>query len=138
MALDIQFDSIEGPLATFEIDGVTITYSATEEYGSAQVGLVVKVTSSKVIALPSTGEGFIGVLELVEADGAATVRTSGYARAKKGDGTLTAGTKMVADVRTAAKGYVRSVAAATLAEVAVARHSVIDVADADSVQIKLD
>ncbi|MCE7937115.1 MAG: hypothetical protein DYG90_00645 [Chloroflexi bacterium CFX6] len=137
MALNIDFDSIEGPLATFEIDGSTITYDEDEEGGSAQIGLVVKVSANKTVALPATGEGFHGVLELVEPDGAATVRIRGWARAKKGDGTLTVGTKLVADVRTAAKGYVRSVAAGTLAEVAVARHYCADTSDADAVQIYL-
>lgn len=137
MTLSIDYDSISGPTAPFEIDDSTITYDADEEGGSAQVGLVVKVTSSKTIALPSSGEGFLGVLEIVEADGAATVRVRGFSRAMKGDGTLTAGTKLVADVRGAAKGYVRSIAAATLSEVAVARHSVVDTADANAVQILL-
>lgn len=141
MALNIDYDAIEGPLVPFEIDDSTITFDEDEEGGSAQVGLAVRLVagSNKTLALVGAGEGVLGILELVEADGAATVRTTGFMRAMKGDGALGAGTmkKLVGDVRGAAKGYVREVDDTDATELEVARGFAVDVSDADAVQIYL-
>lgn len=122
---------------TFKIDGTDIVYSATAPWGSTVVGRAVLISANGVVRLAGAGTAVHGKLMQVEPDGYCTVRTEGVVDLPKGDGALTAGSTIVGDVRTAARGYIRSVAAATLAEVAVADHVVIDATNADAAEVLL-
>lgn len=133
----VAYDDIRPVRATFIVDGTTITFDRDEDGGSAQVGLAVNLSASKTVQLVGDAEPVLGQLELVEPDGKCTVRIGGVLTLKGGDSaTLTPGSKIVGDLGAAsAEGYVRSVAAATLAEVAVARGEILDAADATAVQV---
>jgi hypothetical protein len=74
----------------------------------------------------------------VEADGKATVQTHGYVQLPAGTGALlTLGLGIVGDLDTAAPGYIRGVASATAAELAVARGRIIDATDTANVWVLL-
>ena len=135
----VAFDDIEGPTATFLIDNSTIVYDATQAGGSASVGLAVNLSTHKTVRLVSDAEPVLGRLELVEADNKATVRVSGFMKLPGGaSATLTAGSRIVGALGAAsAKGYIRSVAAATLAEVAVSNGRIIDSSTTTAVVVKL-
>lgn len=122
---------------TFQIDNSDITFDATLPGGSSVVGRAVMLSANNVVRLAGAASPVLGKLIQVHADGACAVQTMGTVDLPKGDGACTAGSKVVGDVRTAARGYVRSVAAATLAEVAVANHHVIDASDAEAVELTL-
>lgn len=122
---------------TFKIDGVTIVYDATKSGGATGVGLAVAISGPGTVALTADADEVAGVLNQVEPDGVCSVQRLGVVRLPS-NGTTTNGTKIVGALSAgAARGYVRSVAAATLAEVAKARHQVIDASDATSVEIQL-
>lgn len=133
----VDYTDIRPIRATFIADGTTITFDRTEEYGSAQAGLAVNLSASKTVQLVGDGEPVLGQLELVEPDGKCTVRIGGVLTLPGGSGaTLTPGSKIVGDLgASSAEGYVRSVAAATLAEVAVAAGKILDASDATAVQV---
>jgi len=126
---------------TFRADNSDITYDATQPGGSAVVGRAVVLSGNGIVRLTGAASAVLGKLMLVEPaqSGApwCTVTVGGTIDLPKGDGTITAGTKIVGDLVTAARGYVRSVAAATLAEVAVADHHVYDATTATAVEINL-
>jgi len=119
-------------VATYQIDGADIVYDATQANGSAVAGRAVRESGNGVVRLTGAAETVLGKLLQVEPDGFCSVQTGGYMDLPKGDGTLTVGAKLVGDVRTAARGYVRGVAVATLAEVAVANGRAEDVSVADA------
>jgi hypothetical protein len=121
---------------TYKIDNSDIVYSNVPG-GSAVVGRAVLISGNGVVRLAGAGTAVHGLLVQVEPDGACTVQVGGVVDLPKGDGTIAAGAKIVGDVRTAARGYIRAVAAATLAEVAVASHFVNDASDADNVEVEL-
>jgi len=135
----VDHSEIDPLYVTFAIDDVTITYDATKVGGSTQVGLAVNLSASDTIQLVGDGEAILGALVLVEPDGMGTVQVGGVATFKGGDGaTLTPGSKIVGDLgAAAAEGYIRSVAAATLAEVAVARGMILDPSVTTAVQVLL-
>lgn len=135
----VDFTDIDGPTATFIIDNSTITYDATQAGGSASVGLAVNLSASKTVRLVSDAEGVLGRLELVEADNKATVRFQGVVKLPGGaSATLTPGSKVVGALgASSAKGYIRSVAAATLAEVAVAGGKILDAGTTTAVAVLL-
>ena len=122
---------------TFKIDGTDITYDATVAGGSAVIGRAVMVSGNGIVRLAGAGTSVKGKLILVEPDGYCHVQTEGVVDLPKGDAAITVGSKIVGDVRTAARGYIRSVAAATLAEVAVAAHAVLDVSNSDAIEVEL-
>jgi hypothetical protein len=136
----VAFDEIRAPgdTATYLIDESTITFDADEENGSAQVGLAVKLSDDKTIALATDGSAVIGKLLLVERDGKATVQTGGYMKLPSGAGAaLTNGKKIVGDLDGANAGYIREVATGTAAELGVARGFIVDNSDTAAVVVHL-
>jgi len=132
------FEGIGAVYATYLIDNSTITYSASETNGSAQVGLAVTLSAAKTVALAADAEAVIGKLIRVEADNRAVVQVAGYMTLPGGDSaTLTLGSKIVGDLGAAsAKGYIRSAASATAAELAVQSGVIHDAGTTTAVVVK--
>jgi hypothetical protein len=125
---------------TYNIDGVDIVYDATQPGGSAVVGRAVLIQPNRVVRLTADGTAVHGKLILVEADGTCSVQKEGHCELPGGNAaTLTEGSKIVGALGAAgARGFIRNVAAATLAEVAVARHTIDDASIATAVLVWLD
>jgi hypothetical protein len=105
----------------------SIVFDRTKANGSAQVGLAVRLTADRTVGLTQDATPVHGKLINVEGDGKCAVQVRGYCELPGGTGaTFTLGAGVVGDLDTAAEGYVRGRAAATLAEVAVQRGRVID------------
>ena len=128
--LAVSFEGLGAEYLSAVIDDSTITYLATAENGSSQVGLAVRWSADAgVIELVGDGEGVLGRLEKVEKDGIATVQYKGFMKLKAGDGVsaLTLMSTIVGDLGAAsAEGYIREVATATAAELGLARGFVAD------------
>lgn len=140
---EIDFAGIGYRSVTYKIDASTITFDATKANGigkAAGTGDAVMLSAAGTIALTSDAAAVLGKLLKVESDGKATVQEQGYMQLPGGSGaTLTVGTKIVGDLGAAAeRGFIRSVAAATLAEVAVAKGEIVDASVATAVWVKLD
>lgn len=135
----VDFTDLEPLLrATFIIDNSTITYSATTAGGSAAVGLAVNLSASKTVRLVSDAEPVLGQLISVEPDLKCTVQLGPVVTLPGGtSATLTPGSKIVGALLVAAKGYIRSVAPATLAEVAVAKGEILDAATTTAVKVRM-
>lgn len=143
----VDFTGLDRHVTTFPIDGVTITYSSTAAKGSAVAGRAVELSANRTVALVNDGNSVLGQLELVEADGMASVIDRGYVQLPGGDGgpPLTVGQKIVGDLNGGNRGYIRALAAAGGAyaqgftqELANARHQIIDSSVATAVWVKLD
>lgn len=119
--------------------GNTITFDSTQSGDSAAVGLAVTGSGDGQCDLVADAQSVIGQLKHVQKNGQCTVQLMGGVKLPGGNGaTLTDGTKIVGALGAAsAKGFIRSVAAATLAEVAVARHLILSAADPTNVQVFL-
>lgn len=115
---------------TFVYDNSAITYDATEDGGSEQVGLAVTMSADDgVITLVGDGEAVLGKLIGVEADGKCIVQVRGYMTLPAGNGvsSLTLGKKIVGDLGAdSAEGYIREVATATASELGLARGIILD------------
>lgn len=124
---------------TFKIDGTDIVYSATVAGGSAAVGRAVMLSAAGTVRLTGSGTPVLGKLIQVEADGYCTVECGSVVTLPKGDNVqaMAVGDKIVGDTLAAARGYIRSIAAATLADVAVAAHRVIDASTTTAVEVML-
>lgn len=114
---------VGGQYRTYKIDDSTITYSATAAGGSSQVGLAVTFSADDTVALCADGDAVIGKLILVESDDKCNVMTDGTMTLPGGDSaTLTLGATIVGALGAAsAKGYIRSAASGTAAELVKAR-----------------
>lgn len=114
---------VGGVYRTYKIDDSTITYDATKAGGSAQVGLAVTLSADDTVALCADGNAILGKLILVESDDKANVMTEGTMTLPGGDSaTLTLGATIVGALGAAnAKGYIRSAASGTAAELVLAR-----------------
>lgn len=131
---------------TFKADGSDITFDATQPGGSAVVGRAVMLTTGiGVVRLTGAGSPVLGKLLHVENDGYCAVQIGGVVTLPKGDGTIAVGDKIVGDVVTAARGYIRGAAApgaayaeAAADESAVSRHIVLDVTTATAIEVSLD
>lgn len=124
---DVRYEEIGALFLTFKIDDSSITYSATETNGSAQVGLAVTFDDDETVSLVADGEAVIGKLISVTADNYCTVQVAGAMTLPGGtSATLTNGKQIVGDLLVAAEGYIREVAEATAAELAVSRGWIID------------
>lgn len=134
---DVIFDGIDAEYATFVIDNSTITFSATAANGSASVGLAVTLSANKTVALTADGDAVIGRLVSVESDNKCTVQTGKYVKFPGGlSATLTRGTAIVgATGASSAKGYIRSAASATAAELIKCRGAIVDVTDTTNVVV---
>ena len=114
---------VGGVYRTYKIDNSTITYSATVAGGSSQVGLAVTFSAADTVALAADGEAIVGKLILVESDNKCNVMTEGTMTLPGGNGaTLTLGATIVGALNaSSAKGYIRSAASGTAAELVKAR-----------------
>ena len=134
------FEGLRNPAdeVTMLIDNSTITYDANEEGGSAQVGLAVSLSAARTLQLAGDGEAVIGKLWQVEKDLKARVQVKGFMALPAGAGaTLTRGFKVVGDLDTAARGYIREAASGTAAELNKGRGMIIDAADTAAVWVLL-
>lgn len=127
---------------TFIIDNSTITYDKTKPFGSDQAGkqLAVTLSGNDTIALCADGDSILGILEKVEADNMAVVALLGggaFLGFKKGNGaTVTRGTTIVGALgASSAKGFIRSAASGTAAELIKARGCIVNNADDNNVVV---
>ena len=115
----IRYEGIGFRAITLKIDASTITYSATEENGSAAVGMAVTLKADDTVELAGDGEFVAGKLLEVFADNTCTVQIAGFCTLPAGAGaSTTLGYPIVGDLDgNSAEGYVREVASATAAEI---------------------
>lgn len=144
--LDVSFEGIGAEHASYKIDNSTITYDATKDGGSDQVGLAVNLSAGKTVQLVGDGEVVLGKLVKVEPDGVANVQTGGYVTLPGGEGaTLTPGKKIVGDLGpSSAEGYIREVTDASgtptqaeVNEIARSRGIIVDASDTTAVVVRL-
>ncbi len=134
----VLFDDVgEVEQYTFLIDNSTITYSSTSAGGSASVGLAVKLSAAKTVALADDGAAVIGRLIQVFPDNTATVKVGGVLTLPGGNGaTLTLGTAIVGALNaSSAAGYIRSAASGTAAELIKCRGAIIDAGTTTAVKV---
>lgn len=123
---------------TYKIDGVDIVFDATQPNGSAVCGRAVTMSADQTVRLAGDAQMVKGQLVSVESDGTCTVIVEGRVKLPGGTAaTLTAGSKIVGALLVAARGYIRNVAPATLAEVAVAAHTINDASVSTAVEVDL-
>lgn len=130
----LDFQGQHADFLTFEIDNSTITYLATADNGSSQVGLAVTYTSGGdgTVKLAEDGEFVLGRLAKVSDDNYCTVQVKGVMKLPVGSGAaITEGKAIVGALGAAsAKGYIREVATGTAAELGRCRGFImIDEAD---------
>lgn len=125
---------------TFLIDNSTIVYDATKANGSASMGLAVTLSGNDTVALAADGDFVMGKLIKVESDNKAVIQTGGHLTLPGGlSATLTRGTRIVGALGAAsAKGYIRSAASATAAELLKSRGFITNVADANNVVVRFE
>lgn len=130
---------VVGAYRTYKIDDSTITYDATKAGGSAQVGLAVTFSAADTVALAADGDAIVGKLILVESDNKCNVMTEGTMALPGGaSATLTLGTKIVGALgASSAKGYIRSAASGTAAELIKARGRIENAGTATAVVVTL-
>ena len=131
---------------TFKIDGSDIVFDATAQHGSAVAGIgrAVSMSANGTVRLTGAGEAVVGELLSVEPGGVCSVRVEGVCQLRKGDGAVSFGTRIVGDVLSTVRGYIRSAGApgAAYAEAAaddssVSRGMVLDASDAANVEVLL-
>lgn len=135
----VDYDGIRYDGMTFKIDNSTIVFDATQVNGAAatMIGKAVTLSADDTVALAADGDAVIGKLLKVEPGNFATVQMYGYAQLPS-SGTITRGTRIVGALGPAsAKGYVRSAASATAAELAKQRGLVVNIADTAAVWVDL-
>lgn len=139
---EVAYDDIGRRAVPQKIDGVTLTYDATTANGipAAVEGRALTNSGNDTVALAADGDAVIGMLEKIEFDGFATVRVEGFAvfgagasatvtRDSRAVGALggTGGTK---------KGFIRSAASATAAELVKAGPIIVNNADTAAVVVR--
>lgn len=131
---------IRPQIETFPIDGTSITYDSTQARGSAVVDRAVKISANNQVGLVDTDQRVLGKLLHVEPDGMAAVQTGGYVELPGGNGaTLTPNTPIVgAQGVSSALGYIKTAAAATLAQVAAQRGVITDASVSTAVEVLLN
>lgn len=136
---DVSNIDVGGVYRTYKIDNSTITYDVTKAGGSTQVGLAVTLSADDTVALAADGNGILGKLILVEGDGKCNVMTEGTMTLPGGNGaTLTLmGTIVGALNASAGKGYIRSAASGTAAELVLARGRIENNDTTDAVVVTL-
>jgi hypothetical protein len=138
---DVDFQGIGEQIATYKIDNSTITYDATKPNGAAatMIGKAVTLSAAKTVALCADGDPVEGKLLAVSDDNFCTVQTDGYCDLPGGaSATLTLGTTIVGALGAAsAKGYIRSAASATAAELIKARGRIVDAGTTTAVMVDL-
>jgi hypothetical protein len=133
----VSFEEV-GERKTYLIDGVTITFDATKVGGCASVGLAVMLSAGKTVALTSDGAAIEGKLVKVEVDNMAVVQFEGDMTLPGGlSATLTVGASIVGATSTAgARGYIRSAASGTAAELVKAKGEIIDATTTTAVLVR--
>jgi hypothetical protein len=142
----VEFDGIDGVYVTYKTDNSTIVHDATKNNGSVSVGLAVKISTHKTVALAEDGNQVEGKLIQVEPDNKGVVQVGGYCKLPGGDGaTLTPGNPFVGALGAAsAKGYIRMAAAtagayaqATATDIRNARGAIVDSTTASATVVRL-
>jgi hypothetical protein len=143
----VRFDEIAPVRATYKIDNSTIVYDATKAGGSASAlasqtagtgMLAVTLSADDTVALAADGDAIEGGLVSVESDNKCVVQVGGYTPFKGGtSATLTRGTTIVGALLSAVKGYVRSAASGTAAELIKARGRIVNNGDTSKVMVDL-
>jgi hypothetical protein len=132
---DIRYDAI-----TVKVDGVTITYDATQPNGipAAVTGRALTWSAADTVALAADAEAVVGKLIKLENTGGvvwATMQNKGMATFGGGTAAaLTLGTGIVGALLVAAKGYVRSAVAAESPKM---HGSIVNAADTAAVVVDL-
>jgi hypothetical protein len=124
---------------TFLIDNSTITYDATKDGGSSQVGLAVTFSANDTVALTQDSDFVLGKLMVVESDGTCTVQTKGGCTLPAGNAaTVTAGSTVVGALGAAsAKGFVRNTNSAVAAELMKQNGRIYDASTTTALDIML-
>lgn len=121
----VSIEGIAPVFKTYKHDATTIVYDATKANGAAttMIGKAVTFSADDTVALVADGDAVVGKLDLVESDGYCRVQTHGGINLPGGDSaTLTLGAAIVGALgAAAAKGYIRSAASGTAAELVKAR-----------------
>jgi hypothetical protein len=136
----IGFEGIDEVFTTFIIDNVTIVFDSTLAGGTAAATLnkAVSLSTDKTIQLASDGEAIVGKLVLVEQDNKATVQVGGCMSLPGGaSATLTDGTTIVGALGAAsAKGFIRTTASGTAAELVKGSGQIWDASDPTAVVVR--
>lgn len=134
----VRYEGIGYRAITLKIDNSTITYDSTKAGGSAGVGLAVSLSAADTVQLAADAEAVVGKLILVEPDGYATVQIEGFMDLPGGNGaTLTLGTPIVGALNaSSAKGYIRSAASGTAAELLKAKGTIYNAATPATTWVK--
>ena len=136
--LAVDNEEVAAVFASCKIDDSTITYSATEDGGSASVGLAVHLSAANTVELVGDGEAVYGKLMNVESDGICTVQVGGFMELPGGtSASLTLGKRIVGDLLVSAEGYIREVDTAQAAELGVARGMITDAGTTTAVMVYL-
>jgi hypothetical protein len=132
-------NNLDPTYATFTADNSTITYDATKARGAATTMLdkAVSLSADKTVQLASDGEAIVGRLDHVEPGPVAVVQYDGTTALPGGaSATLTLGTAIVGALGAAsAKGYIRSAASGTAAELIKCRGQIWDASDTTNVVV---
>jgi hypothetical protein len=138
----VAFGGIAPVYVTFKIDNSTITYTATAVGGAAttMINMAVMFSTDETVALANDGAAVIGKLVSVESDNYCTVQTGGYCTLPGGDSaTLTVGSSIVGALgASSARGYIRSAASGTAAELIKARGFIVNNDTTTAVVVNLD
>ncbi len=136
----IGYDDIKPVYETRIVDAVTITYDGTKARGAAatMIDKAVTLSGNGTVALAADGDAVHGRLESVDPDGKCSVQTGGNIRFPGGaSATLTRGTKIVGALGAgSAKGYIRSAASATAAELIKCKGEIVDTSDTTAVVVR--
>jgi hypothetical protein len=135
----VEYTGIAQRRVTHLVNDVLLAYNKLMPGGSLYVGRAVRFNANKSIGLSADGQPVHGRLEVVEGDGKAVITSKGFAEFPGGNAAaLTPGSKIVGALDAGAVGgCIRNVAAATLAEVAVANHAIVDASDPTKVMVEM-
>ncbi len=135
----VSFVGVDPTILTFKIDNSTITFSSTATGGSSQVNLAVSMSADDTVALTADGDAVIGKLLLVSADNKCTVQIGGGMTLPGGaSATLTRGSAIVGALgASSARGYIRTAASGTAAELIKCRGMIFNNADTTAVVVYL-
>jgi hypothetical protein len=120
-----------------KVDGTTLFFDRTQPNGigkAAGTGNWVQWSAAETVALTQDAQEVVGQVAKIDADNIATIWNHGVITGPS-SGTITRGTKVVGALATANRGYIRSVVATVLAEVAVGKGEVLAVDDVNNVQV---
>lgn len=136
----VKFGGINDVPVTYKADGTDIVYDKTKKHGSSAYGLAATPSGNGTIRLAGDGDKVVGRVGVVESGNKVALHT-GFVELPAGDGaTVTAGFPIVGDLGTgSARGYIRNVVKATLAEVVEGQGTrIIDASTATAVIVKID